>query len=727
LQRLLHGSLPRDLAAAGALFALQILGGEPFVAALCLLGIATVLPWVAQGSLARRLAGTAAVAGCVGALAALLDAAVLLPAFAFYPDTVRAWGFRPEGALLWSLHPARLLEVFLPGIFGNPISSAEGAFWGAPFFDRGRAFILGLGIPKVALLGAAAAIGAGFTKRFTTQPTAGAGEDRLPAGCSACATAHPEAAAPAPEVLNHAAFEPPVGWTPRLARGLAWTAAAFTLLALGRHALLRLEWLGALDSLPLVRYPVRFFLVPTFALCLLSAFGFETLVAGARRIAWGRTCLGICGALALLASVGGALAAGGWLPDAMGRGVAGALARSALPFALLCAALLAPGRRGWNARWRVVAVVAIAAAEPLWLNAGLNPAGPREILTRKPAAVELMQADPDRFRIWRDNSPRLEGLPDYEAPFLAYTIWFRDTLHPSYGMEYDLAYAFNTSGDESDSKRTFLIGKRLAGADLETRARVLGAAGVKYLLAFVPPPGEGAGKASHSAPPSADPDAASAAGRAESKPVPALDTAALIQLDGPDLWVWRNRLWVPTVRVVAHAFAAASGDAALDRLVSAEHDAREEVILEESIDAALASQGATDSTTSEARQKAAPPIASASAPPEMRESAGAASITAEHSGRLTIQARADRDAYLVLSDRYAPGWEARLDGQPAPILRADYFFRAIRLPPGEHTVEFIYRPASFRLGCLISFFALAAVGSILFSPYRREPPHPAGI
>jgi uncharacterized membrane protein YfhO len=49
-----------------------------------------------------------------------------------------------------------------------------------------------------------------------------------------------------------------------------------------------------------------------------------------------------------------------------------------------------------------------------------------------------------------------------------------------------------------------------------------------------------------------------------------------------------------------------------------------------------------------------------------------------------------------------PGWQAYLDGERVPSFRADYLFRATRLPSGEHRVEFRYRPRSLLLGALLA-------------------------
>lgn len=68
-----------------------------------------------------------------------------------------------------------------------------------------------------------------------------------------------------------------------------------------------------------------------------------------------------------------------------------------------------------------------------------------------------------------------------------------------------------------------------------------------------------------------------------------------------------------------------------------------------------------------------------------------------------------RAAYLVLTDSYAPGWIAQLDGTDTPIYRADGNFRAVVVPAGEHTLRFKYSPISFRVGSVVSLLAVIAV------------------
>lgn len=87
----------------------------------------------------------------------------------------------------------------------------------------------------------------------------------------------------------------------------------------------------------------------------------------------------------------------------------------------------------------------------------------------------------------------------------------------------------------------------------------------------------------------------------------------------------------------------------------------------------------------------------------------AADIVAYEPTRVEIWARARAPAYLVLTDTWYPGWTAEVDGRPAEIVRANYMFRAVALEPGEHRVTFVYGPASFRRGALLSILSALAL------------------
>jgi hypothetical protein len=72
---------------------------------------------------------------------------------------------------------------------------------------------------------------------------------------------------------------------------------------------------------------------------------------------------------------------------------------------------------------------------------------------------------------------------------------------------------------------------------------------------------------------------------------------------------------------------------------------------------------------------------------------------------VTIASNSPVDGWVVLSDTWFPGWKATVDDQPTEIFPADFLFRAVRVPAGEHQVHFEYQPASFMIGLYLSLLA----------------------
>lgn len=67
-----------------------------------------------------------------------------------------------------------------------------------------------------------------------------------------------------------------------------------------------------------------------------------------------------------------------------------------------------------------------------------------------------------------------------------------------------------------------------------------------------------------------------------------------------------------------------------------------------------------------------------------------------------LRVRTDRGGVLVASEGWYPGWKAYVDGREAEVLKANLVLRAVALNAGEHTVKFVYSPASFKAGALVS-------------------------
>ncbi len=86
--------------------------------------------------------------------------------------------------------------------------------------------------------------------------------------------------------------------------------------------------------------------------------------------------------------------------------------------------------------------------------------------------------------------------------------------------------------------------------------------------------------------------------------------------------------------------------------------------------------------------------------------------------RVEIETGSRESRYLVLADRYYPGWVASVDGTAVDILRAYGLVRALRLGPGRHRVVFELRPASFRRGLEMSLSSALALALLTFARRR---------
>lgn len=96
-------------------------------------------------------------------------------------------------------------------------------------------------------------------------------------------------------------------------------------------------------------------------------------------------------------------------------------------------------------------------------------------------------------------------------------------------------------------------------------------------------------------------------------------------------------------------------------------------------------------------------------------------VTRVRPERLSFAVSPERPALLVLTDSWYPGWEARVDGVPAPVLRVNANFRGVPLPAGARHVELRFEPWSFRAGALLSLSAGLGWALLLAGPsvFRR--------
>jgi len=86
-------------------------------------------------------------------------------------------------------------------------------------------------------------------------------------------------------------------------------------------------------------------------------------------------------------------------------------------------------------------------------------------------------------------------------------------------------------------------------------------------------------------------------------------------------------------------------------------------------------------------------------------------LTSYHPDKMVYEYSTPTDAFAVFSEvYYEKGWKAFVDGKEVPIIRADYILRALQLPGGNHKVEFIFDPASHKLGNILTLIASIILG-----------------
>jgi hypothetical protein len=87
--------------------------------------------------------------------------------------------------------------------------------------------------------------------------------------------------------------------------------------------------------------------------------------------------------------------------------------------------------------------------------------------------------------------------------------------------------------------------------------------------------------------------------------------------------------------------------------------------------------------------------------------------------RITLRAATPGPGWIVLSDTWFPGWKATLDGQSAPLLRANLFMRAVAVPGGQVEVTWRYEPDSYRVGLFASLAAALVLTAACAVPAGR--------
>ena len=92
--------------------------------------------------------------------------------------------------------------------------------------------------------------------------------------------------------------------------------------------------------------------------------------------------------------------------------------------------------------------------------------------------------------------------------------------------------------------------------------------------------------------------------------------------------------------------------------------------------------------------------------------------------RIALSGSGAAPAYLLVSENWYPDWHATVDGTPASVLRGDYAFLSVPLPPGAREVRLEFASPAYARGQAITALALLAtlgllVGNAVKGRFRR--------
>ena len=100
----------------------------------------------------------------------------------------------------------------------------------------------------------------------------------------------------------------------------------------------------------------------------------------------------------------------------------------------------------------------------------------------------------------------------------------------------------------------------------------------------------------------------------------------------------------------------------------------------------------------------------------------AAKILNAKFGNQTVDAEVEaaEPSLVVVAQSYYHNWRVTVDGQRAPLLRANVAFQSVQVPGGRHRLHFFYQDRAFQLGAMLS--GSAWLGSLAALLIRRRKP-----
>ncbi len=108
-----------------------------------------------------------------------------------------------------------------------------------------------------------------------------------------------------------------------------------------------------------------------------------------------------------------------------------------------------------------------------------------------------------------------------------------------------------------------------------------------------------------------------------------------------------------------------------------------------------------------------------------KDSAAKVSLAKYGLNNISYESSNSQNGLAVFSDiYYAQGWKAYIDGKETPILKADYVLRAVKIPAGNHKIEFKFHPDTFykgdRIAMISSILLLLTFAISLAQLFRKK-------
>jgi hypothetical protein len=614
----------RAAVATGLALGLQLLAGEPAISALTVIFIAgwtLVEAWLGpRDRRARRLGELFAGGLLSGALALGIAAPLLLTLRAVFPLTVRGQHLYSKTAFgAAPFAPWRFFEWLLPRFRGNPSLAGVESSWLHPAGSEIFVYIwcVTFGVAPLLILALAA-----LDRRF---------------------------------------------WNGRAA-ALAAAAGVTLLLSFG----FSLPFYGLIYAVPFLRrlrYPIKFYLLTTLCVALLSGLAAAALSRrpiGRRGLALLALVLCLFAVAWIAAAPSGpidqrahaALSGGrydGAVVEAFRGLVRGDAAVGAATVVLL-GLLLKWGPQGVDRGYLLgLATLCLAMVWGLPLFAS----GASSDLDRPPALLDQLRGE---GRLYVPSAERLElsalepaareKLPRQSAAARARI----ERLVPLTGAAFGVRSLFDPDPDGSYGYYNRITGEAAASSAPAAQDRMLRTFGARWVLAH------------------------------EGDPHPLYRPATGLSVAHERLVLFEDPHPLPELRWAGRAHRRASLSGTIDLLRSDAFDPSTDVVL----------RGGEDRIS------------------DAEPTAARLTVEAVRPDRVRARVEAQGPGHVLFSRTYFPAWKARLNGNPERVLVANGRDLAVAVPAGTHELEIAYDPGPFRIGVAIQAAALVcALGAVI--------------